>query len=621
MTIVMGILIIAFALWGVGDYFNQSGNDSLAQVNGETITYSDYSNQFATYRQNMLSQYGDQLTPDFFDTPMMRRNFLESMINSELRRQIAYNNGYTVTAGKIRTVLSEIEIFQDANGQFDSTLYAGYLAQTNQTAQTLQARIINDEAGQAINRLFDETAFITPDEAQQIAVLKNQTRDFNYILVSGDTFKEAAEVSEDEIQSFYDANSDQFMTEEMVKVDYIELDAEQVAADIAIADEDALTYYEENKERFEKPAQRKAAHILINDDAQAKQTLATIQERLDVGDSFADLAKQFSQDPGSAEQGGDLGLVSPGDMVEAFDDALFSMEAGTISEPVKSEFGYHFIKLDVINEAQIPDFESVKADIIQELQAKQAQTLFLDRANELSGMVLDAQSGLQEAAQATDLTVKTTDFFTRSGGADIAANQEFVKAAFSTFVKDDLLNSDVVNLSETHIAFIHMNEIKPATLKPLSEVTEVIKNQLSTEKSAEQAKQLAMTILEKAKEKQTDLSELADENNLTVVEANEVKRTGSNHPFTVVKEVFSLLAPANDNTHFYLVNGNNNDQAVVQLLAVNNPDPSSIDNLQQESAQLERNIKDNELQLLLQALRQSADITINEELLNTQNQF
>src|SRR5690606_23105043 len=300
-------------------------------------------------------------------------------------------------------------------------------------------------------------------------------------------------------------------------------------------DEDAVTYYEEKKERFKKPEQRQAAHILINDDDEAKETLATIQSRLDAGDSFADLAKEFSQDAGSADQGGELGLVASCEMVEAFDEALFSIQAGTVSEPVKSEFGYHIIKLEAINEAQIPDFESVKSDIIQDLQAKQAQTLFLDRANELSGLVLDSQSGLQQAAEATDLTVKTTDFFARSGGVDIAANPEFVKMAYSSLVKDDLLNSDVVNLSDTHIAFIHMNEINPAALKPRSEVSEGIKDQLATEKSAQQAKQLAESILEQAK--QTDWSELADENDLTVVEARDVKRTGSNHPFTVVKEV------------------------------------------------------------------------------------
>ncbi len=621
MTIVMGILILAFALWGVGDYFSQSSSDSLATVNGETITYSDYSNQFATYRQNMLSQFGDQLQPDFFDSPMMRRNFLESMINSELYRQAAFKTGYTVTAEQIRSILSDVEIFQNADGQFDRELYAGYLAQTNQSAQALQARIINEEAGQAVNTLFDETAFMTPSEAKNIALLRNQTRDFDYFLIEAGQFNDEITVSDEEIQAYYDENTDQFMTEEMVKVDYIELDAEQVAQQIDVTDQDALTYYEENKQRFEKPAQRKAAHILINDDDLAQDTLKEIQDKLDQGESFADLAKAYSQDPGSADQGGDLGLVSPGDMVEEFDEALFAMEEGQISEPVKTQFGYHIIYLQEIKEARIPAFEEVKDDIVRELQAKQAQTLFLDRANELSGLVLDAQSGLSQAAEATDLDVKTTEFFSRSGGQGIAANPEFVKMAYSPMVKEDLLNSDVINLSDTHIAFIHMNEIKPAELKPLEDVKETIKTLLINEKSAEKAQQLADDIKDKALQDGVDLNALADEFDLSLVAARDVKRTGSNHPVNVVNAVFRLMAPDKTDETIHVVPGNNRDVAVVQLLGVKLPDESEITAVEQEAAQLERNIKTNEAQLLLQALRQSAKITINEELLNQQNQF
>ncbi|MCW8869666.1 MAG: SurA N-terminal domain-containing protein [Proteobacteria bacterium] len=621
MTIVMGILILAFALWGVGDYFSQSSSDSLATVNGETITYSDYSNQFATYRQNMLNQFGDQLEPDFFDSPMMRRNFLESMINSELHRQAAFENGYTVTGDQIRSILSDVEIFQNADGQFDRELYAGYLAQTNQSAQALQARIVNEEAGQAVNQLFDETAFMTPKEAKTIAILRNQTRDFDYFLIQANQFAEDVTVSDDEISDYYNSNSNQFMTQEMVKVDYIELDAEQVANQIEVTEQDALSYYEENKQRFEKSAQRKASHILINDDNQAQETLNTIQTQLDQGTSFADLAKEYSQDPGSAEQGGDLGLVNPGDMVEEFDEALFSMEEGQISEPVKTQFGFHIIKLEEIKAARVPSFEEVRTDIVQELQASQAQTLFLDRANELSGLVLDAQSGLSQAAEETNLTVETTDFFPRSGGEGLAANPEFVKMAYSSMVKNDLLNSDVVNLSETHIAFIHMNQVKPAELKPLDDVKETIKTRLVNEKSVEMAQQLADEVKVKAQQDGLELNALKDEFDLNLVAARDVKRTGSNHPVNVVSAVFRLMAPDKTDDTIHVVQGNNNDVAVVQLLGVKSPDESSIAQLDQEAAQLERNIKTNETQLLLQALRQSADISINEELLNQQNQF
>ena len=621
MTIVMGILILAFALWGVGDYFSQSSSDSLATVNGETITYSDYSNQFATYRQNMMNQYGDQLGPDFFDSPMMRRNFLESMINSELYRQAAFDNGYTVTAEQIRSILSDVEIFQNADGQFDRELYAGYLAQTNQSAQALQSRIINEEAAQALNQLFDETAFMTPKEAKNIAVLRNQTRDFDYFLIEASQFNEDVTVSEEEIKAYYDSNSDQFMTEEMVKVDYIELDAEQVANQIDVSEQDALASYEENKERFEKAAQRKASHILINDDDQAQDTLKEIQDKLDQGESFADLAKEYSQDPGSADQGGDLGLVSPGDMVEEFDEALFNMEAGQVSEPVKTQFGYHIIQLQEVKEARIPPFEEVKADIVQELQAKQAQTLFLDKANELSGLVLDAQSGLTQPAEATDLTVKTTEFFPRSGGEGVAANPEFVKMAYTPMVKEDLLNSDVVNLSDTHIAFIHMNQVKPAEVKPYEEVKDTIKTRLVSEKSADRAQQLAQDILAKAQQDNLDLNDMTDDFDVSLVAARDVKRTGSNHPVNLVKGVFQLMGPEKTDDTVHVVNSNSNDVAVVQILAVKSPDADSLTELNQDAAQLERKIKTNEAQLLLQAMRQSADISINEELLNQQSQF
>lgn len=621
MTIVMGILILAFALWGVGDYFSQSSGDTLAKVNGETITYSEFSNQFATYRQNMLSQFGDQLQPDFFDSPMMRRNFLESMINSELHRQAAFANGYTVTGEQIRSILSDVEIFQNADGQFDRELYAGYLAQTNQSAQSLQARIVNEEAAQAVNQLFDDTAFMTPKEAKTIAMLRNQSRDFDYFLIKTDQFAEAVSVSDEEISDYYTNNSDQFMTEEMVKVDYIELDAEQVADQIDVSEQDALANYEENKERFEKPAQRQAAHILINDDAQAQETLKTIQTKLADDESFADLAKQYSQDPGSADQGGDLGLVNPGDMVEEFDEALFNMEEGQISEPVKTEFGYHIIQLQEIKEARIPTFEEVKADIIRDLQARQAQTLFLDKANELSGLILDAQSGLSQPAEATDLEVKTTEFFPRSGGEGPAANPEFVKMAYSPMVKEDLLNSDVINLSDTHIAFIHMNEIKPAEIKPLEEVKDIIKTRLTNEKTAEQAEQLAQEIKSKAQQEDLDLNDMTDDFGLDIVAARDVKRTGSSHPVNVVNAVFRLLPPDKSDDTIHVVKGNGTDVAVVQLLAVKMPDESSLTDVNQESAQLERNIKANETQLLLQALRQAADISVNENLLNQQNQF
>jgi len=618
MTVIMGVLILAFALWGVGDYFTQSSNDSLATVNGKTIKYSDFSNQFASYKQNMISQFGEGFDPSYFDSPMMKRSYLESMINSELIRQVARDNGFTVTAAEIRQTIEEAPAFKNENGQFDKSLYAAFLARTNQSAQLLQMKLEDEQAGQALNGMFDVTSFVTPFETKTMAKLNKQTRDINYILISPSSFINDITLSDDEIEAYYQENSSQYMTEEQVSVNYIELDAAEVAKSIEIDEAASLEYFEDNKERFRKPEQRLAAHILINESDTSQDTLAEIQAKLAAGEDFAELAKSYSQDPGSKDNGGDLGWVSPGDMVEEFDEALFSMAANSVSDVVKTQFGYHIIELKEIKESALPLFEEVKADIVQELQARESETRFLDLANSLSEKVLDSGSGLGFADEYPEFELKTSAFFGRSGGEGLTANQDFINAAFSSTVKDNLLNSDVIQLSDTHVVFMHLNETKPAELKPLDEVKDSIVSTLKTSKATDKARALADSIVKESKNGQS-LADLAAQNELELLQAEGVTRTGSALPFSLVNNVFSMGRIESEGTHVEVLSANDPDIAVVELLSVNDVDVENIDDLSTESAQLSRNIKNNEQQLLIQALRESADVTINEELLNQDN--
>lgn len=615
MTIVMILLIAAFALWGVGDYITQSGNDSLATVNGEKISYTEYVNQFANQRQQMMAQFGEGIDPSIFDSPVMRRNFLESMINSELVRQVATDNGYTVTPEQIRKTLEEAPAFKDENGQFDKSLYAAYLSQTNQSAQMLQMRLAQDQAGQALNGIFDQSSFVTPHESKQMAMLNKQTRDVEYVTISPDKFMEGIEVPDEEIEAHYNDNSNLYMTEEMISVNYIELKAEEVAESIEIAEADSLSYYEDNKDSYQTPEQRLTAHILINDDDEAEKTLEEIQNKIAAGEDFAELAKTYSQDPGSADSGGDLGWVSPGDMVEEFNDALFAMDVNTLSEPVKSQFGYHIIQLNEIKATSTPVYEAVKDDIVQALQAREAETLYLDKATELAGSVLDAQSGLDQAAEENGYELKTTEFFPRSGNTSpLLSNQDFLQAAYSDDVKENLMNSDVINISDTHSVFIHLNDVKAAELKPLEDVKESIVTTLTNQKANEEARTLADNMLAAVNTTEQSLSDVAQANELELQTAEAVTRTGSALPFNLVKNIFELGRPTAD-SGIQLVEGNGSDVVVLKLLAVNEVDLEAVEDLSVESAQLGRNIKSNEQQLLIQALRQAASITINEDLL------
>ncbi len=619
MTFIMGLLIVGLALWGVGDYFTQSSNDTVATVNGEIISYTDYNSQLANYRQNLMSQFGEGFDPSYFDSPQIRRGVLDSMINSELVRQVAHDNGFTVTADEIRQTIEEAPAFKDENGQFDKTLYAAFLSQTNQSAQLLQMKIAEEQAGQALNGMFDESSFVTPYESQKMVQLNKQTRDVEYITITPAKFSEGIEVTDEEIEAYYQDNSDRYMTEEMVSVNYIELEASALAESLEVTEEDALTYYEDNKQRFERPEQRKAAHILVNAGDDAEQTLQEIQDKLQAGEDFAELAKTYSQDPGSGSAGGDLGWVSPGDMVEEFDAALFAMDVNTVTEPVETQFGFHLIQLNEIKAGEVPLYEEVKADIIQELQAVDSEGLFLEKASELSELVLDAQSGLEGAAEASGYEMKTTELFARSGGAGIASNQPFTQAAFSPTVKDELLNSDVVNITDTHVAFLHLNELKAAELKPLEEVKETIVAAIKNEKAVAAAKALADTIAAEASAADVVLADVAQAHELEALTAEKVGRTGSSLPFNLVKNIFDLGRPAAGEVTTHVVDGNGNEVVVLRLLAVNEGDVSEDTDLATETAQLSRNVRNNEQLLLIQALRESASITINEDLLNQVN--
>lgn len=616
MTVIIGLLILTIALWGVGDYFTQSNNDAVATVNGEKISLNEYNQQFASYRQNLMSQFGEGFDPSYFDSPMMKQNFLQSVINNELYKQAAVNNGYIVTESEIKQVIMEAPTFKDESDQFSPELYAAFLSQTNQSASVLEGKIADGLLATAVNDLVDTSTFTTPTEKKTISALNLQQRDFDYVLISPDLFLGDISITDEEIQLYYDENSDQYMTQEQVAVDYIELDAQKVASDINISEQDALKYFEDenNKQAYVKPEQRLASHILINVSNEAESKINDLKKQLDQGVDFATLAKEYSQDPGSADQGGDLGWVSPGDMVEAFDAALFSMQIGSISEPIETDFGWHLIQLNDIKESQLPLFEEVKEDIIQALQAQQAELLFLDKASELSALVLDAQDNLDQVAETVGLEKKTTELFTRSSGVGLASNEEFRAAAFSSLVKDELQNSDVINISDTHIVFIHINQVKEAILKPLEEVKVDIENVIKKEKAKEQAEAMAQDMLVELQESSQDMAILAENNELTVIEAIDVRRTGSEHPFQLVRNVFGTKKPKEGTIDYYVKPGNQSDVAVVALKAVKMANIDDAD-LTAEAAQLSRNIKNNEQQLLIQALREKAEIFINEDLL------
>ena len=623
MIILIGLLILSFAFWDVQSYFNQSVNGAVAVVNGEEITVNEFQQQLSQSRQRALSQFGQDVDLDYLDNPVERMRLLEGLISRKLVMQMAANNGYIATPELLRDSIQSLPMLLDENGRFSGENYAFFLTQRGETAASFERLIQEDLTATAVNKLISDTHFLTPTESQTHRTLTKQLRSFDYFLIKPADFQEAIEPTAEEIQAYYDENGDRYMSEEMVSVEYIELQASDVAATVEITDADAEAEFDKTKDSYEKPEQRKTSHILVNvaanasdeDKAAALEKIQDLKSQLDNGADFVELATQNSDDPGSP--GGDLGWVEKGDMVSEFEEALFAMQAGTVSEPVLTQFGYHLIQLNEVKEGGFPEFSEVRDEVVASMQALQADTLYLERYNDLEVAVLDSESGLQSVADSLGFELKTTELFSRSGGPGVAANPEFISAAFSIQVKEELASSGAVNLGDTHVAFMRLVEHVLPERKPLEEVQASIVQAIKTEKAQDQARELAEQVVTQVNSGEVTLEAAAENNGTEVVKATEVGRTGSSQPFNLVRNVFKLPRPAEDQQKVVQVESNGTDLAVVKLLdVIVKQEEENTD--QTQTAQLERNVRANELLLLIQALREDSSVSINEELL-TQN--
>ncbi|VAW34820.1 Foldase protein PrsA precursor, partial [hydrothermal vent metagenome] len=393
-------------------------------------------------------------------------------------------------------------------GKFSKEAYANYLAQVNKSADLLQRDIKEDIKSAALPKMISQTAFALNSEVENQYKLSKQIRSFNYIEFSSKDYADKVTVTEEEINNHYKEFGQDFMTTEEVSVNYIELSTADLLENAEVTDEELQTYYQVRKDTLMEGEKRKAQHILLpvagNED-EVKIEMEKIAVRIKAGEDFAAVAKEVSQDPGSAKNGGDLGWVAKDDMVKEFEDKLFSMNVGKISEPVLSSFGYHIIKLTELKSPHVPALEDIKDTLMEELKHEKAEELFLNQADELFTIIIDSDNVLEIAADTSGLTIHTTELFSNGRGMGIAANQDFSTAAFSDRIKLDGEISEMINLGESHITYIQINEHKPPVIKPLADVTEAISIKLKSEKSLALVEQKVKELAEKINAGETTL--------------------------------------------------------------------------------------------------------------------
>jgi peptidyl-prolyl cis-trans isomerase D len=480
--VIVGLIILTFALFGIDQYARGDKVEVVAEVDGEDVTAREFLTMYNRQKQRLQKQFGD-LYDQVVKDEELRNQVADALIESEQIRQWANQNDMVISDQRLAIEIQSESAFRQ-NGEFSQQVYEDILLRNGYNIARFEYETRQHLLESQYRNLTQSSSFATKTEIAKLESLETQERKVSYLRVDQRPFLKTVSVSDDEVKTEYDKNKDQFIEAEQVSIDYIELSQKSLASQVETDDDLLKGFFEENKLQFTLPEKRQAKHILITvdevtSDEEAQKIVAEIQTKLKAGETFEELAKTYSKDPGSANSGGDLGTFEQGMMVPEFDDAVFSMKPDQVSEPVKTEFGYHLIKLVKIEDKQIQPFDTVKADVLQMYQMQEAERRYFDVLEQLNTLAYEQPDSLEPAADALGLKVNTSDFFSRSGGlGQILSNSKVINTAFSEDVLKSKMNSTSIDIATNHAVVIRVNKHKEARQRPLEEVAENLKEQL-----------------------------------------------------------------------------------------------------------------------------------------------
>ncbi len=587
--IILGFIILTFAVAGIGSYSN-SVDTSVADVNGEKISQDEFNKAYQAQRNRMAQQFGDMFETLSADASYMsnfRQGVLDNLINQKLVDQNSEVLAIRVADERIKDTIRNMPEFQ-VDGVFDNNRYlaminqAGFY-QSSDFRDYLRVEMTRRQLTQALVA----SEFSLPYQEGMFTALQNQQRDIRFATISAEQFKAEIELTDEEVNQYYLANQSRFENQEKVKVNYIELDVNDIAATVSLTDADVEAYYNDNVSRYREDAQRRVAHILVefgDDEASAKASAEALLAKVNAGEDFATLAKENSADTFSGENGGDLEWIEVGVMDEAFDNAAFALtDIGSVSEVVKTEFGFHIIKLTDYKEEKTQSLSDVREALIAEAKSEKAQDKFFELQQEVARLSFEFPDSLEDAAGAINATVKTSDWLTRGANAE-PFNGSAIEAAFSDIVLSEQLNSDIIEVNDSLAIVLRLNEYQEANVKPLAEVTTQIKDILVAQKASEKAQTVADELLASF-QSGADITEQLAAIGATMEVKTAVVRVGSGLDASLAREAFKLPRPSEGAVSAATVNLSNGDLAVLEVQAVNVGEAKDSPNLTQQLTQ------------------------------------
>lgn len=575
--VIVGLIVVVFALFGMGSITTfLAPTPKVATVNGEDVTQQQMEVQVERSRRVLLSQNPD---PSAINEDQLRADVLENLINRTLLTTAADDLGLAYGNSRLDAEIVNTPVFQ-LDGLYSPDQFQLALNSAGFTPTGYRNEMRKDKLLAQLGNAVQSTAFMTEREAKRATSLSQQTRDVAYLRVVVEDLKGDIVIEESAIDRYYQSNPDLFMTDEMVDISYIEIKRADLLEQVELDEQSLLDFFADTREIYAEPERRRLAHILIEiSDAQteevAKAEVDGIYQQIIDGADFVELAKEFSDDPGSAEIGGDLGFNDPGTFVDEFEAIGYMLSLNQMSKPLLTEFGYHIIRLIDLEAAKEPVFAEVRAQVEAEYRQVGAEEMFVDLSSRLSEISFEA-TDLQEPADELDLELKSTGLVTRNAEEGLASNPIVVNAAFAPDVLQDGNNSTLIEITANHHVVVRVNEYQPSELKSLDVVHDEVKSTLVQEKANALATEQAQSMVAML-EDGSITRYVADQYGLKWTVVSEASRNDRDIDAEINREAFSLARPADGNKSVGYVNLTNGDTAVVSVTNVQNKSSTDID--------------------------------------------
>lgn len=503
--VVLALIVLPFALWGVDSYRHSGDVASLAKVNGEKIGQQEFDNAMEQQRQRIREMAGPNFDPAMFDKPEIKHSVLEGLVTQHLLHSDARNAGLVVSDGQMAQLIATVGAFQ-TDGKFDKQKYESALRAQGMTSAMFEGRVRKDLMTRQLTDAYTQNGFASDAVAENLIRLNEQQRVVSIAKLDLDTFLKQAKVDEASIKEYFDKNAQEFQIPERVKVEYVTLSMDNLMAQVTSSEQEIKAYYDEHASEFGTQEQRQAAHILITvpkqaSDAEKQSAKAKVEDVLQqVRQSpakFAALAKQYSQDPGSAVNGGDLGMFGRGAMVKPFEESVFSLKVGEVSGIVQSDFGFHIIKLIAIKSAKAQAISEVRGLIAQRIKSQHASDKFAELAEKFNNTVYEQSDSLKPAAELAKSPVQTGVWLSKGQPAAAPWNDKALQAVFSDDAVKNKRNTSAIEVAPNTLLAARVVEYQAATVRGFAEVAPAIRNKLQHQQALKAAAQSGKELVAK----------------------------------------------------------------------------------------------------------------------------